>query len=182
MNISRDKRYIDIYLVICIKSRCVLCRDNTYAAVALIMNLLPPPLLFLLLGTLPSYVYGLSSSGGSNSLATLSSLSSSQCISELLTRYRRRTPSSSSFFPDTTIIPSPTLHCYLLANPSSFLANPSHAQSFGVDVSSIKSAKELTEKLPVIYLAEFHPEYGSPSLLIPCEYVPIHLTIYSSAV
>ena len=128
------------------------------------MNLrsLPFPLFFLILLTPPTHVSSLSGSAGSStSLATLSSLSSSECISELLTRYRRKTPSSSSFFPDTSIIPSPTLHSYLLANPSFFLANPSHALNYCVDVSSIRSASELTEKLPVIYLAEFHPEYGT---------------------
>lgn len=59
---------------------------------------------------------------------------------------------------------TPTLCEYIIANPKSFLDNPDLAKQYGVDFDEIdmsQPAEALAAYLPVIYLADFHSEYGN---------------------
>jgi len=59
---------------------------------------------------------------------------------------------------------TPTLCEYIIANPKSFLENPELAKQYGVDFDEIdksRPAEELAAYLPVIYLADYHSEYGN---------------------
>eukprot|EP00601_Ochromonadales_sp_CCMP2298_P004407 CAMPEP_0173191992 /NCGR_PEP_ID=MMETSP1141-20130122/13185_1 /TAXON_ID=483371 /ORGANISM="non described non described, Strain CCMP2298" /LENGTH=260 /DNA_ID=CAMNT_0014116227 /DNA_START=87 /DNA_END=869 /DNA_ORIENTATION=+ len=68
-------------------------------------------------------------------------------------------------FPRVAISRSvPTVTQYMIANPVSFFQSPETASQYGVDVASIAPdtpLKDLASMLPVIYLADVHPEYGT---------------------
>lgn len=92
------------------------------------------------------------------SAVSLSSLSSAECIQHLV---KTISIPSESLFHKTQIAASPIIHHYLLANPSYFLANPAFASTYDIhDITSLEET-HLVTKLPAIYLAETHPEYGT---------------------
>lgn len=58
---------------------------------------------------------------------------------------------------------APTICQYVIANPVVFFQNPKIAALYGVDVDSIPKSTplaDLARLLPVIYIADNHPEYG----------------------
>lgn len=58
---------------------------------------------------------------------------------------------------------APTICQYVIANPVVFFQNPKIAALYGVDVDIIPKSTPLTDLarlLPVIYIADNHPEYG----------------------
>lgn len=58
---------------------------------------------------------------------------------------------------------APTICHYVIANPVVFFQNPKIAALYGVDVDIIPKSTPLTDLarlLPVIYIADNHPEYG----------------------
>lgn len=67
-------------------------------------------------------------------------------------------------FPRTSICKSaPTICQYIIANPITFYQNPKIALQYGVDIQNIPKSsplEALANILPVIYLADNHPEYG----------------------
>jgi hypothetical protein len=95
------------------------------------------------------------STSSSSSVGSLATLSSSQCIDQLITKPSIK---KESLFPGVSIGSSPSLHSYLVANPSYFLNNPSFSKQYGVDINC--DTTTFISKLPVIYLANTHPEYG----------------------
>eukprot|EP01036_Dinobryon_divergens_P023825 gene23825-32212_t len=63
----------------------------------------------------------------------------------------------------------PTVGKYLIANPKSFFTKPVIAKSHGLDVSSFSpttSLESLAYQLPVIYIADIHPEYGTLGFML----------------
>eukprot|EP01041_Mallomonas_annulata_P003136 gene3136-6172_t len=77
---------------------------------------------------------------------------------------------SKYLFPGVDIIQkSPTLCEYIIANPKAFMENPDIAKQYGVDLDEIdqsKPAEDLARYLPVIYLADFHTEYGNLGFML----------------
>lgn len=71
----------------------------------------------------------------------------------------------SLLFPEVAIqkqAPGPTK--YIIANPKTFLQKPQVAKLYGLDLKDIKPSTKLTtlaHQLPVIYIADVHPEYGT---------------------
>jgi hypothetical protein len=68
-------------------------------------------------------------------------------------------------FKNTDIIQKPPGICdYIIANPKAFLDNPEQAKLYGFDIDEIKNRinniEDLAYYLPVIYLADYHTEYG----------------------
>ena len=64
---------------------------------------------------------------------------------------------------------SPTVCRYVIANPQAFLSNPGVASLYGFDAELLSLNTPLTDLaalLPVIYIAEEHPEYGTLGLML----------------
>ena len=68
--------------------------------------------------------------------------------------------------PNTSIVKSAPTPCqYIIANPKAFLEQPKIAKLYGFDIDEIGGmstpAEKLAKYLPVIYIADVHPEYGT---------------------
>mmetsp|Transcript_14226 Transcript_14226/g.23676 ORF Transcript_14226/g.23676 Transcript_14226/m.23676 type:complete len:316 (+) Transcript_14226:72-1019(+) len=64
---------------------------------------------------------------------------------------------------------SPTVCQFIIANPVNFFKNPDFASQYGVDMDSIDKTEalgKLGEMLPVIYVADTHPEYGTVGFML----------------
>ena len=63
----------------------------------------------------------------------------------------------------------PTINRFVVANPKAMMENPEIAKSVGLDFDALDasmSLEELAEKLPVIYVADVHPEYGTMGFML----------------
>ena len=63
----------------------------------------------------------------------------------------------------------PTVNRFVVANPKAMLENPLIAKSVDLDFDTLDASMPLTklaEKLPVIYLADQHPEYGTLGFIL----------------
>lgn len=59
---------------------------------------------------------------------------------------------------------SPTVGKFIIANPKGFFGKPIVAKSHGFDVGSLSSSASLESldyQLPIVYIADIHPEYGT---------------------
>ena len=68
--------------------------------------------------------------------------------------------------PNTNIVKSAPTPCqYIIANPKAFLEQPKIAKLYGFDIEEMGDmsipAEKLAKHLPVIYIADVHPEYGT---------------------
>ena len=81
-----------------------------------------------------------------------------------------RTKQTISKFHDVNIVKAaPSISRIIVANPKSFFENPSIAKLYGFDVDAVDSTTPLAKLapiLPVIYVAETHPEYGTLGFLL----------------
>lgn len=63
----------------------------------------------------------------------------------------------------------PTYNRFIIANPKALLNDANVARTFGIDLDSISGATPLTEiaaRLPVIYIADVHSEYGTMGYML----------------
>ena len=68
----------------------------------------------------------------------------------------------------------PSVGRFLIANPKSFFQKTILAKSHGLDVTSIpptSSLESLSYQLPVVYIADIHPEYGTLGFMLHRESV-----------
>mmetsp|Transcript_15046 Transcript_15046/g.22230 ORF Transcript_15046/g.22230 Transcript_15046/m.22230 type:complete len:309 (-) Transcript_15046:484-1410(-) len=69
---------------------------------------------------------------------------------------------------------SPTVGKFIIANPKGFCSKPIVAKSHGFDVESLlptASLESLDYQLPVVYIADIHPEYGTLGYMLHRESV-----------
>lgn len=71
----------------------------------------------------------------------------------------------SFLFPEVEIVKQTPGPCkFIIANPKTFLQKPKIAKLYGLDVDAISPTTKLTtlaHMLPIIYIADVHPEYGT---------------------
>ena len=91
-------------------------------------------------------------------------------VKEALRSVRGVACDSTFRFTNTDVMRSPPTVCrYLIANPKGFFENPAAAKFHGVDLSLISKdtlLSDLASILPVIYVADVHPEYGTLGLVL----------------
>lgn len=79
-------------------------------------------------------------------------------------------PSIGGEYQDVDILKSaPTVCKFVIANPKAMYENPSIAKSVGLDFAAMDPATPLSSlaaKLPVIYIADNHPEYGTLGFML----------------
>jgi hypothetical protein len=64
---------------------------------------------------------------------------------------------------------APTINRFIVANPKAMADNPLIAKSMGIDFESIDASSPLTDlarALPVVYIADVHPEYGTMGFML----------------
>lgn len=64
---------------------------------------------------------------------------------------------------------SPVVGTYIIANPKMFLKQPAVAKSYGLDTTGLSPDAPLDSldyQLPVIYIADVHPEYGTLGFML----------------
>ena len=64
---------------------------------------------------------------------------------------------------------APTVNRFVVANPKAMLENPLIAKTVGLDFETIDSTmplSKLADELPVIYIADVHPEYGTMGFML----------------
>lgn len=89
--------------------------------------------------------------------------------------------------PNVDIITAPPLVSnYIIANPKVFLEKPEIAVLYGFDVKSFASStplEKLALELPIIYIADIHPEYGTLGFMLnklsPSSMMNLHPTLKS---
>lgn len=80
--------------------------------------------------------------------------------------------SEESRFPESAVKvmkEMPTVNRFVVANPKAMMENPLIAKSVGLDFDAMDSSmplSSLAEKLPVIYIGDMHPEYGTLGFLL----------------